>query len=135
MPAAAKAYATIGTILETSSDGTTYTKLCKIKSYPALGGAPDQLETTDLEDPSQTFVNGVQSMDAMEFTANYTYTSFSAVKTLANTALYYRLTLADGSKATWQGEHTCWVGEGEVNGIIEFTISVAPSTEITIASA
>lgn len=77
----------------------------------------------------------VQSMDAMEFTANYTYTSFSAVKTLANTALYYRLTLADGSKATWQGEHTCWVGEGEVNGIIEFTISVAPSTEITIESA
>ena len=58
MPAAAKAYATIGTILETSSDGATYTKLCKIKSYPALGGAPDQLETTDLEDPSQTFVNG-----------------------------------------------------------------------------
>ena len=41
---------TINTILETSANGTTWEKLCKIKSYPALGGSPEQLETTDLED-------------------------------------------------------------------------------------
>ena len=33
-------------------------KMCRIKSYPDLGGTPDLLETTDLEDTWQTFVPG-----------------------------------------------------------------------------
>ena len=59
--AATKAVSTIGTILEVSENGTDWEKLCKIKTYPALGGAPEQLETTDLEDEVQTFVPGVQT--------------------------------------------------------------------------
>ena len=51
-----KALSTMGTILEFSSDGTSWAKLCTIKSYPALGGSPEQIETTDLEDETQTFV-------------------------------------------------------------------------------
>ena len=39
-----------------------------------------QLETTDLEDEVQTFVPGVQTMEAMEFTANYTLEAYTAVK-------------------------------------------------------
>ena len=68
---AEKAVSTINTILEISEDGKAWEKLCPIKNYPKLGGAPNQLETTDLEDESQTFINGVQSMDSMEFKANY----------------------------------------------------------------
>ena len=51
-----KAVSTIGTILEFSTDGTAWSKLCSIKSYPALGGSPEQIETTDLEDEVQTLV-------------------------------------------------------------------------------
>lgn len=133
-----KAVSTIGTILETSTDGTTWEKLCKIKSYPQLGGAPDQLETTDLEDESQTFINGVQSQDAMEFTANYTLATFTAVKAKAGTALKYRLKMgnngADGV-ATWDGQHSVYINEGEVNGVREMTISVSPSTKISVGEA
>ena len=131
-----KAVSTIGTILEISSDGTKWDKLCPIKSYPALGGAPDQLETTDLEDESQTFVNGVQSMDAMEFKANYTLASYTAVKAKADTPLKYRLKMGkDGvdGVATWEGEHSVYINEGEVNGVREMTITVSPSTKIDIA--
>ena len=53
-----KAYSTINTVLKTATTSTgTYSKLCKIKSYPDLGGAPENLETTDLEDSFQTFVD------------------------------------------------------------------------------
>lgn len=131
-----KAVSTIKTILEVSSDGTTWDKLCPIKSYPALGGAPDQLETTDLEDESQTFVNGVQSMDTMEFKANYTLTTYKVVKAKADTPLKYRLKMGkDGvdGVATWEGEHSVYVNEGEVNGVREMTITVSPSTKIDIA--
>ena len=133
--AVVKAVSTIGTVLETSEDGTTWAKLCKIKKYPALGGAPEQLETTDMEDEVQTFIPGVQSMDAMEFTANYTLESYKAVKAKAMTALHYRLKMGKNGKdgiATWDGQHSVYVNEGEVNGVREMTISVSPSTKIDI---
>lgn len=132
---AVKAHSTIGTILETSADGTTWEKLCPIQSFPALGGAPEQIEVTDLEDETQTFIPGVQSMDAMEFGANYTLEGFTAVKAKENTPLHYRIKLGkDGAAgiATWQGQHSVYVNEGEVNGALAMTISVSPSTKITI---
>ncbi len=134
----AKAVSTIGTILETSEDGKAWEKLCNIKSYPALGGAPDQLESTDLEDESQTFVLGVQSMDAMEFTANYTLESYTAVKEKAMKDLHYRLKMGENGKdgvAKWDGQHSVYVNEGEVNGLREMTISVSASTKVSIGAA
>lgn len=136
--ATAKAVSTIGTVLEVSSDGTTWEKLCKIKSYPALGGAPEQLETTDLEDEEQTFILGVQSMDSMDFTANYTLESYKAVKAKAMTDLHYRLKMGEDGKdgvATWDGQHSVYVNEGEVNGVREMTISVSASTKIELGEA
>lgn len=52
----AKAYSTIYTVLKFGTEASSLTQLCKIKSYPDLGGAPDTIETTDLEDTTQTFV-------------------------------------------------------------------------------
>lgn len=133
-----KAVSTIGTILEISEDGTAWSKLCKIKSYPQLGGAPDQLETTDMEDGSQTFIPGVQSVDAMEFTANYTLTAYTAVKAKEGTALKYRLKMGkDGvdGVATWDGQHSVYINEGAVNAVREMTISVSPSTKISVGAA
>lgn len=136
--ATVKAVSTIDTILEVSSDGTKWDKLCNIKSYPALGGAPDQLETTDLEDETQTFILGVQSMDSMDFTANYTLETYLAVKAKAMTDLHYRLKMGKNGKdgvATWDGQHSVYANEGEVNGVREMTISVSASTKIDIAAA
>lgn len=133
-----KAVSTIGTILEFSADGTSWSKLCKIKSYPALGGSPEQIETTDLEDEVQTFVPGVQSVDAMEFGANYTLEAYKAVKAKEGQIGHYRLKMgAEGvdGVATWEGQHSVYVNEGEVNGVREMTISVTPSTKIEIGDA
>lgn len=134
---AAKAYSTIGTMLEVSEDGTSWEKLCPIKSFPALGGAPEQIEVTDLEDDAQTFVPGVQSVDAMEFGANYTLEAYTAVKEKENKPLNYRIKLGkDGvaGTATWKGQHSVYVNEGEVNGSLAMTITVSPSTKVTVAA-
>lgn len=130
-----KAVSTISSILETSEDGTVWEKLCTIKSYPALGGAPEQLETTDLEDDSQTFVPGVQAMEAMEFLANYTLESYLAVKGKSGKELHYRMSMGKDSVdgvAVWNGQHFVYLNEGEVNGVREMTISVSPSSKIEI---
>lgn len=129
-----KAYSTIDTVLKAGSTAANVTQLCKIKSYPDLGGAPDNLETTDLEDIMQTFVPGVQSLDQMEFTANYTPEGYAAVKATANTEQYYELDMGtNGAQGifTWTGQHDVFVNGGDVNSVREMTIVVTPSSKIT----
>ena len=136
----AKAYSTIGTVLKTATtSGGSYTQLCKIKSYPDLGGAPETLETTDLEDTFQTFVEGVQSMDAMEFTCNYNPTDYAAVVNAipASGDLYYKLEFgSSGSEGsfTWSGTHSVRVTGGDVNAVREMVITVVPSSAITYSA-
>ena len=48
----------------------TWSKLIDIKDFPDLGGSPELLETTTLSDKMQTYIPGIQSLDALEFTAN-----------------------------------------------------------------
>ena len=131
---AAKGYSTINTILKFSTTQGSETKLCKIKSYPALGGEPEQIEITDLEDTMQTFVLGVQSLDSMTFTANFNPTDYASVSANANKPGYFILefgaSASEGSLA-WEGSYSVFVNEGEVNGSRDMTISVAPTTVIT----
>lgn len=131
-----KAYSTINTVLKAGATLANVTKMCKIKSYPDLGGAPETIETTDLEDLFQTFVMGVQSNEAMEFTANYTPTDYAAVVAAIPTAgdQYYKLEFGESGAQgsfSWQGTHAVRVTGGDVNAVREMVITVIPSSEIT----
>ena len=133
----AKAYSTIYTVLKFGTGASSLTQLCKIKSYPDLGGAPDTIETTDLEDTTQTFVAGVQSVDQMEFTANFTPDAFTALKTNEGVDGYFELDFGQSGsegKFTWQGTYASFVTGGDVNAVRECTIVVTPSTAITYAA-
>lgn len=129
---------TINTVLKSGTTASALTQLCKIKSYPQLGGEPEQIETTDLEDTSQTFVPGVQAVEAMAYTANYTKEAYEKVKAEEGKENIYELNFgAEGVDGafSWKGQHTVFVNEGEVNGVREMTISVTPSTEIKAGKA
>ena len=133
----AKAYSTINTVLKFGTTANALTQLCKIKSYPDLGWAPDTIETTDLEDTAQTFVPGVQSVDQMEFTANFTPDAYTTLKTNEGVDGYFELDFgASGSegKFTWQGSYSAYVNGGDVNAVRECTIVVTPSTAITYSA-
>ena len=98
--------------------------------------APDTIETTDLQDESTTSVPGVQSIDNLEFTCNYTYETYSSVLENANKSGEFELEFAHGQgKATWEGEYTVYVNSSEVNGAYEMTIVSMPSTKITISAS
>ena len=131
----AKAISTIGTILKFGTSANSLTELCKIKSFPQLGGEREQIEVTDLCDTAQTFVPGVQSVESMTFTANYLISTYTSLKTNALTDGYFELDFgAAGGKATWEGQYDVYVNEGGVNDAVEMTIVVYPSTVITIAA-
>lgn len=129
---------TINTVLKVGATSSALEKLCRIKSYPQLGGEPEQIETTDLEDKSQTYTEGVQAVEAMSFTANYTKEAYEKVRSAMGKENIYELNFgAEGADGvfSWKGQHTVFVNEGEVNGVREMTIVVTPSTEIKPAKA
>ena len=126
------AISTYGVTLKWGTDSATVSKVIDIKNFPDLGGAPELIETTTLSDDAQTFINGIQSLSAFEFTANYTKADFEAVLADEGKELYYQLEFGNAGDEgifEWQGEHTVWVTGADVNGVVEMVISVVPSTK------
>lgn len=126
--------------------GNSYEKLVDIKDFPDLGGAPEMLETTTLSDGAQTYIPGIQSQEALEFTANYTKADFDTLKALegqeVDFAVWLGGTVAAGvatptgsdGKFEFKGQLSVFVVGGGVNEVVDMTISIAPSTVITVAS-
>ena len=124
--------------------GSTWEKLIDIKEFPDLGGSPEMLETTTLSDRMQTYIPGIQSIDALEFTANYTLTDYKTLKALENEDEEYAVwfggtetgdtvtpTGSDG-KFKFNGSLSVFpVGSG-VNEVVVMTITIAPSTPISM---
>lgn len=98
------------------------------------------METTDLEDTFQTFVEGVKSMDSLEFTANFNPTDYAAVVAAIPSSgdIYYKLEFgSSGSEGnfTWSGTHAVRVNGGDVNSVREMTITCIPSSAITYSAS
>ena len=113
-----------------------YEKLVDIKDFPDLGGAPEMLETTTLSDSMQTYIPGIQSLDGLEFNANYTKADFTNLKALEGQdeayAVFFGEDGVDG-KFEFNGSLSVFPVGGGVNEVVGMTISIAPSTPITMA--
>lgn len=130
------------------SGGTdTWEKVIDIKEFPDLGGTPEMLETTTLSDRMQTYIPGIQNLDALEFNANYTLEDYKKLKALERTEMEYAVwfggtesgdtvtpTGSDG-KYKFKGQLSVFAKGGGVNEVVDMTITIAPSTPITLNEA
>lgn len=126
--------------------GASYSKLIDIKEFPDLGGEPEMLETTTLSDKMQTYIAGIQSLDALSFTANYTLADYKTLQELSGKtesyAVWFGGTESDGTltptgsdgKFKFDGQLTCYPTGGGVNEVVNLNISIAPSTPIELDS-
>lgn len=124
---------------------STYEKLVDIKDFPDLGGTPEMLETTTLSDGMQTYIAGIQSLDALEFNANYDLEEFKKLKALEGVDNEYAVWFGgtgEGKNLTPTGDHgkfefkgylSVFPVGGGVNEVVGMTITVAPSAPITLA--
>lgn len=139
------AISTYKVFLMHKTTGDTYEKLFDIKSFPDLGGSPEMLETTTLSDSMQTYIAGIQSLDALEFECNYTKEDYTKAKTLSGKTESYAVwfggteeggvvtpTGTDG-KFSFDGQLSAFPVGGGVNEVVGMTVSIAPSTPITFA--
>ena len=125
---------------------STWEKLVDIKSYPDLGGTPELLETTTLSDNMTTNIMGIQSLDALEFEANYTLEDYTKLKALEGAEKEFSVWLGgtesagkvtptgDDGKFDFKGQLAVYVNGGGVNEVRNMTISIAASTPITLGT-
>lgn len=119
-------------------------KLIDIKEFPDLGGTPEMLETTTLSDKMQTYIPGIQSIDALEFTSNYTLQDYKKLKALEGQdkeyAVWFGGTEAgdtvtptgSNGKFKFNGQLSVFPVGGGVNEVVDMTITIAPSTPISM---
>ena len=138
------AISTYKVFLMMESADSNYEKLIDIKDFPDLGGSPEMLETTTLSDRMQTYIPGIQSLDALEFNANYTLADYKKLKALEGKENEYAVwfggteagdtvtpTGADG-KFKFKGQLSAFPVGGGVNEVVDMTITIAPSTPISM---
>ncbi len=140
------AISTYKVFLMHKASGATYEKLVDIKDFPDLGGTPEMLETTTLSDGMQTYIPGIQSLDGLEFTANYTKGDFIALKELEGKdegyAVWFGGTVSGATvtptgtdgKFEFNGQLSVFPVGGGVNEVVDMKITIAPSTPITVAT-
>lgn len=139
------AISTYKVFLMKKGSGDTYEKFLDIKSFPDLGGAPEMLETTTLSDSMQTYIAGIQSLDALEFEANYTKEDYAKCKAEEGKTSSYSVWFGGtsaGNTLTPTGEYgkfdfdgmlSAFPTGGGVNEVVGMTVTIAPSTPITMS--
>lgn len=129
---------------EIVADGTTgatqaLVRIVCIKDVPDLGGDPETIETTDLCDTAQTFIDGIATSDMLSFTANYhAGVLYTINKIMGNgerdcAIVFGNLAGIDG-KFEFAGKVSARVNGFGVNEVREMTINVVPTTSIEQAS-
>lgn len=125
-------------------NNTSWEKLLDITEFPDLGGEPELLETTTMSDKMQTYVNGVQSNDGMQFNANYDLTEYKALKALEGKQEEYAVWFGgtetantptptgDQGKFLITGELSVYVTGAGVNEVRGMTITIAPAKPVTM---
>lgn len=125
-------------------NSSNWEKLIDIKEFPDLGGTHEMLETTTLSDKMQTYIPGIQSLDSLEFTANYTLAEYKKLKQMEGTekefAVWFGGTevgdtvtpTGNDGKFKFKGQLSVFPAGGGTNEVVEMTITIAPSTAISM---
>lgn len=148
-------YGTYLKVKEKGEEDSTYKILCPITDFPDLGGEPEMLQTTTLGDKAHTYIEGIQSMDALSFTTNlyfgadtqegsflYIKKTYDSASTMYDFCLdFVKDPVGNGEaggtvtgevllRASWSGQLAIWANGGGVDEVVGCTISISPSTPI-----
>ena len=110
------------------------TALPGARSYSDIGGANEQLDTTNMLNSMKTSIPGIGESNPIEIAFNYTKADYSTVNDASGTHQLYNVRYgeagADGDYYFW-GQHVQpWIVGGGVNEVVEMRTSVFPASEI-----
>ena len=126
-----------GTKLEFATTSTgSYTRVYGLKTIPDIGGEPNRIDTTDLDNTEyETNMYGLKPAQAYNFDFNMQDPSAEAnIKLVsdmedAGTNYYWKLTYSNGLIVTFQSKVKTTILGGSSNDLIGFQLHLAPKNE------
>ena len=122
---------------KTSGSGETYTKIAGLQEFPDIGGAPEQIDITTLDDTMMHYMNGLKDVGSMEFTFLYDKqdNASSNYQTLckledAGDVVSWEVKLPTGTKFHWDGEVAVTLSGDGVNAAVHFVANIGVATDI-----
>lgn len=119
----------------TTSEGT-YTQIYGLRTTPDIGGTPNQIDTTDLDNTEyETAINGLKPAQQYEFEFNMEAPNATANIKLASdledagTKAYWKYTLANGIVVSFQSDVKTTINGGSSGDLIGFTMTLSPIGE------
>lgn len=124
------------TFLYHSDNGTTYTKLVDITSYPDIFSPPEKLDVSTMSSNQRQYTPGMVDLPDYEFGFIYTKAAYDAIKALEDgkTTHHYQLRFgASGEYGawTWTGSHFATPNGGSVGSVREGKIVCYPEGDVT----
>lgn len=119
---------------DTTDFAGSYNLLVKAKSIPSPASAPNTVESTTLEDDTQTFEMGIKTSDTREITGNLEKEYLQAVNDMAGKKidiihLYGTDGIGSVAKYAYVGQAVATPNDvGGTDEILEMTVSVVPNT-------
>lgn len=136
-----------GTILSVATVPTsgdpTYKKLYGLSNVPEMGGSPETIDVTNLEDDVRRNILGIQDTGSLDFeffaTEDETDTATQIRDTwnilrgyqTAGDTMMWKLEYPDGEGFTWKGKCSVRRQAVGVNEAIKFTLTVGLETPLT----
>lgn len=128
-----------GIKLEYSTNaGSSYTDLTGLKEVPDMGSDPEKVDNTCLSDKVKQYEYGIGDYGDLEYKFKYENASDSSpyrvLRKLADakTVVKFKQTYPDKTTFTFDAQCNVKLGGGGVNGVIEFTLSLALQSEIEV---
>ena len=128
-----------GTKLEySSSENGTYTRIPGLRSIPDIGGEPNKIDTTDLDNTEyETMMYGLKPAQGYSFEFNMQDPDVEANIKLAsdledaNSYYYWKLTYSNGIIVKFQSKVKTTLLGGQSQDLIGFQMHLAPKNEVT----
>lgn len=120
----------------TTEEGT-YTKINGLRETPDIGGTPNKIDTTDLDNTTyETAINGLMPAQEYEFAFNMedpaTEANIKLVSDLEDSKaiVYWKYTLTNGIVIQFRSDVRTTILGGGSGDLIGFSISLSPIDEI-----
>lgn len=119
---------------ETTDFSGSYKLLVRAKTIPSPASAPNTVESTTLEDDTQTFEQGIKTSDSREVVGNLEKQYLQAVNAVAGKKLdIFHLYGTDGvgevAKYAYVGQAIATPNDvGGVDEVLEMTVTITPNT-------
>ena len=116
-----------------------YTQIKGLKGIPEIGGEPNQIDTTDLDNTEfETAMNGLKPAQRYNLEFNMEDPAAEANIKLASdledsgNTVYWKLTLSNGIVVAFKSAVKTTINEASSGDLIGFTMHLAPEEEPTV---